>query len=213
MTTYKEELGRRLERFIIDNALKKSDFAGKIGVDHAHQQKWIRGETSPSAERLGLISKCYKKQNLEWLLTGTYKDSLESELEFILQNLIIEIGREVIGSKQTELLCKWEIGKKYYLKDVREYKDLNELINAIELDKNKKKKTIETLLLKQKERREIAELFEYSLNKREGAKEDYQDYFGKKLEKNEQSIKSFLFLVKKRCSEINPTAKDILIHA
>ena len=50
MTTYKEELGIRLESFIKSNSLKKLLFAKKIGVDHSHLQKWIRGDTSPHAE-------------------------------------------------------------------------------------------------------------------------------------------------------------------
>ena len=209
MTTYKEELGARLTSFITSNSIKKLHFAKKIGVDFSHLRKWREGITSPSAEALANISKAYPKLDLEWLLTGSYKESFDSELEVIFKNILYDIQKESSESESISISIKWDIAKKLYPMEVRELKGIKELLLNVNIEKDKEKKTINELNRLQSKRRELTVTISCL------DEEDKEVYENVRIKLNhiEESLKKYISKVKKRCHELNPKTEDIQIYA
>ena len=70
MTSYKEDLGRRLKVLFEKKKIVKSHFAKNIGRKHENILRWLRGDHTPDAEALGKIAKVLPNLNMRWLLTG-----------------------------------------------------------------------------------------------------------------------------------------------
>ena len=70
MTSYKEDLGRRLKVLFEKKKIVKSHFANNIGRKHENILRWLRGDHTPDAEALGKIPKVLPNLNMRWLLTG-----------------------------------------------------------------------------------------------------------------------------------------------